>query len=193
MGQRDPERFAQLWRAALRLQHFWRCLLHHKRASFGALAAARAVDRARRQRGLVTTDEIGTQTDFAPQAAPAMHSSESDGLRRKRPRATGTAPTALPDNIRGWILGSAGGLPRDSDVERVLLSNPTSCTFAAEPPRHSIAPVRRARRASASRTEREDRPLCLFDRLRGSCAAGAVLLRARRAAHLRRRCRGTAS
>ena len=120
MGQRDPERFAQLWRAALRLQHFWRCLLHHKRASFGALAAARAVDRARRQRGLVTTDEIGTQTDLAPQAAPAMHSSESDGLRRKRPRAMGTAPTALPDNVRGWILGSAGGMPRDSDVERVL-------------------------------------------------------------------------
>ena len=68
------------------------------------------------------------------------------------------------------------GLSRSSACGAGLLSNPASCTFAAEPPRHSIPPVRRARRASASRTDREDRPLCLFGRLRGSCAAGAVLL-----------------
>ena len=68
------------------------------------------------------------------------------------------------------------GLSRSSACGAGLLSNSASCTFAAEPPRHSIPPVRRARRARASRTDREDRPLCLFGRLRGSCAAGAVLL-----------------
>ena len=144
MGLRDSDRFAHLWRAAARIQYFWRCKLHQKRRSWQAIAAAHTAAQERWRRGVVATEECSAQTegrtgglvvtqDAWTQASPAVQHPAVPAARpedyaphRQRPRAVTTVAAEASEAQNAWLAGAAGSPPTDAEVAVVFQSFPAA-------------------------------------------------------------------
>lgn len=155
---RKSDRFAHLLRAALRLQHFWRCKMYQLRRSWQSIAKAEAAAQAKWRRGpialedssvqtegraggLVITHDAWTQASAAPRlSADSSVLNQDYGPLRKRARAT-TANTE--ENIaakNAWMVGAAGSTPTAAEVAFVFRRGRICLRLRSSPPAFATGP-----------------------------------------------------